>query len=101
MFINILGKWLYLTTSFLIYLISVSSKIGWIYNGNSNIFKPRRNSFAVSRTNCNIQGTKLFKSLRKFVADVYSILKRTHLKTFFHYIKNLHSKFISEEKNNG
>ena len=38
----------------------------------------------------------------RFVDDVYSILKRTHLENFFHYINNLHQniKFNMEEERN-
>ena len=38
-----------------------------------------------------------------FADDVYSILKRTHLESFFHHIKNLHQsiKFTVEEESNG
>ena len=38
----------------------------------------------------------------RFDDDVYSILKRTHLKNFFHHINNLHQniKFTMEEENN-
>ena len=37
----------------------------------------------------------------RFADDVYSILKRTHLKNFFHHINNLHQniKFTMEEEN--
>ena len=39
---------------------------------------------------------------KQFVDDVYSIIKRTHLETFFHHIKNLHQnfKFTMKEENN-
>ena len=39
----------------------------------------------------------------RFVDDVYSILKRTHLENFFHHINNLHQniKFTMEEESNG
>ena len=42
------------------------------------------------------------KVWEKFVDDVYSILKRTHLRTFFHCIRNLHPniEFIMEEEKN-
>ena len=38
----------------------------------------------------------------RFDYDVYSILKRTHLKSFFHHINNLHQniKFTMEEESN-
>ena len=40
------------------------------------------------------------KVWEQFVDDVYSILKRTHLKNFFHNINNLHQniKFTIEEE---
>ena len=40
---------------------------------------------------------------KRFVDDVYSILKRTHLENFFHHIKNLHQniKFTMKEESNG
>ena len=43
------------------------------------------------------------KVWEKFVDDVYSILKRTHLVNFFHLINNLpqNIKFIMEEESNG
>ena len=43
------------------------------------------------------------KVWERFVDDVYSILKRTHLKNFFHHINNLHqnTKFTIEEERNG
>ena len=43
------------------------------------------------------------KVWERFVDDVYSILKRTHLESFFHHIKNLHQsiKFTVEEESNG
>ena len=42
------------------------------------------------------------KFWERFVDDVYSILKRTHLKNFFRRIKNLHQniKFTMEEESN-
>ena len=42
------------------------------------------------------------KVWKRFVDDVYSILKRTHLENFFHHINNLHQniKFIMEEESN-
>ena len=41
--------------------------------------------------------------LERFVDDVYSIIKRTHLENFFHRIQNLHQKirFTMEEEING
>ena len=43
------------------------------------------------------------KVWERFVDDVYSILKRTHLENFFHHIKNLHQniKFTTEKERNG
>ena len=43
------------------------------------------------------------KVLERFVDDIYSILKHTHLENFFHHISNLHQniKFTMEEENNG
>ena len=43
------------------------------------------------------------KVCEKFVDNVYSILKRTHLENIFHHINNLHQniKFIMEEESNG
>ena len=43
------------------------------------------------------------KVWERFVDDVYSILKRTHLENFFHHINNLHQniKFTMEEGSNG
>ena len=43
------------------------------------------------------------KVWERFVNDVYSILKRTHLENFFHHINNLHQniKFTMEEESNG
>ena len=44
------------------------------------------------------------KVWERFVDDVYSILKRTHLETFFfHHINNLHQNitFTMEEESNG
>ena len=43
------------------------------------------------------------KVWERFVDDVYSIVKRTHLKNFFHRINNLHQniKFTMEEGSNG
>ena len=43
------------------------------------------------------------KVSERFVDDVYSILKRTHLENFFHHINNLHQniKFTMEEESNG
>ena len=43
------------------------------------------------------------KVWERFVDDVYSILKRTHLENFFHHISNLHQniKFTMEEESNG
>ena len=43
------------------------------------------------------------KVWERFVDDVYSILKRTHLENFFHHINNLHQniKFAMEEESNG
>ena len=40
---------------------------------------------------------------KQFVDDVYSIIKRAHLETFSHHIKNLHQnfKFTMKEENNG
>ena len=45
----------------------------------------------------------LAKVWERFVDNVYSILKRTHLENFFHYINNLHQniKFTMEEESNG
>ena len=42
------------------------------------------------------------KVWERFVDDVYSILKRTHLENFFHHIKNLDEniKFTMEEESN-
>ena len=43
------------------------------------------------------------KVWERFVDDVYSILKRKHLKNFFYHINNLHQndKFTMEEESNG
>ena len=43
------------------------------------------------------------KVLKRFVDDVYSILKRTQLENFFHHMNNLHQniKFTMEEESNG
>ena len=43
------------------------------------------------------------KVWERFVDDIYSFLKRTHLKNFFHHINNLHQniKFTMEEASNG
>ena len=43
------------------------------------------------------------KVWERFVDDVYSILKRTHLENVFHHINNLHQniKFTMEEESNG
>ena len=43
------------------------------------------------------------KVWEQFVDDVYSVLKRTHLKNFFNYINNLHQnmKLTMEEESNG
>ena len=43
------------------------------------------------------------KVWERFVDDVYSILKHTHLENFFHHINNLHQniKFTMEEESNG
>ena len=43
------------------------------------------------------------KVWERFVDDVYSILKRTHLENFFHHINNLHQnmKFTMEEESKG
>ena len=43
------------------------------------------------------------KVWEQFVDDIYSILKCTHLETFFHHINNLHQniKFTMEEESNG
>ena len=43
------------------------------------------------------------KVWERFVDDVYSILKRTHLENFFQHINNLHQniKFTMEEESNG
>ena len=43
------------------------------------------------------------KVWQRFVDDVYSIFKRTHLENFFHHINNLHQniKFTVEEESNG
>ena len=43
------------------------------------------------------------KVWERFVDDDYSILKRTHLERFFHYINNLYqnTKFTMEEESNG
>ena len=43
------------------------------------------------------------KVWERFVDDVYSILKRTHLENLFHHINNLHQniKFTMEEESNG
>ena len=43
------------------------------------------------------------KVWERFIDDVYSILKRTHLENFFHYFYSLHQniKFIMEEETNG
>ena len=40
---------------------------------------------------------------KRFVDDVYSIIKRTHLENFFHHINNLpqNIKFTMEEESNG
>ena len=42
------------------------------------------------------------KVWERFIDDVYSILKRTHLENFFHHISNLHQniKFTMEEESN-
>ena len=43
------------------------------------------------------------KVWERFVDDVYSILKRTHLENVFHHINNLHQniKFTMKEESNG
>ena len=43
------------------------------------------------------------KIWKRFVDDVYSILKHSHLENFFHHINNLHQnmKFTMEEERNG
>ena len=43
------------------------------------------------------------KVWERFVDDVYSILKLTHLENLFHHINNLHQniKFTTEEESNG
>ena len=43
------------------------------------------------------------KVWERFVDDVYSIVKRTHLENFFHHINNLYQniKFTMEEESNG
>ena len=43
------------------------------------------------------------KVWERFVDDVYSVLKRTHLENFFHHINNLYQniKFTMEEESNG
>ena len=43
------------------------------------------------------------KVWERFVDDVYSIFKRTHLENFFHHINNLHQniKFTMEEEKKG
>ena len=43
------------------------------------------------------------KTWERFVDDVYSIVKRTHLENFFHHISNIHQniKFTMEEESNG
>ena len=42
------------------------------------------------------------KVCEKFVDDVYSVLKRTHLENFLHHINNLYQnfKFAMEEESN-
>ena len=44
-----------------------------------------------------------FQKFGKQFDDVYSIIKRTHLETFFHHIKILHQniKFTMKEESNG
>ena len=52
---------------------------------------------------CYNYSTAPTKVWERFVTDVYSILKRTHLENFFHRINNLHQnfKFTMEEESNG
>ena len=47
--------------------------------------------------------TRAPKVLKKFVDDIYSILKRARFKSFFHQISKLHQdiKFTMEEEING
>ena len=55
--------------------------------------------YAGSWTCCNIYGTTPSRGLERFVDDVYSILKRTHLQNFFYHINNFYQniKFTNEE----
>ena len=48
----------------------------------------------------NLHPPKVWK---KYVDDVYAILKRRHLENLSHHIKNLHQniKFTMEEESNG
>ena len=43
------------------------------------------------------------KVWERFIDDIYSVLKRTHLENFSHQINNLHQniKFSMEEESNG
>ena len=43
------------------------------------------------------------KVWERFVNEIYSILKGSHLENFFHHINNLHQniKLIMEDKSNG
>ena len=43
------------------------------------------------------------KVWERFIDDIYSVLKRTHLENFSHHVNNLHQniKFSMEEESNG
>ena len=43
------------------------------------------------------------KVWERFIDDIYSVLKRTHLENFSHQVNNLHQniKFSMEEESNG
>ena len=69
---------------------------GLAYSITAEIYMQTQECIAISTA---LQPPKVWK---RFVDDVYYILKRTQLENFFHHLKNLHKniKFTREEESN-
>ena len=88
--------------NFRICLFSVNSKDGVAMGGpvSSTTAEADTQSYECAAITIALHPPKIWE---RFVDDVYSILKRTHLKNFFYHINNLHQndKFTMEEESNG
>ena len=115
MMTNLLGKRLYLKTSFLIYSIWFLTTTWYTFNSQfyqqtdgvamggpafSTTAETYMQAYERTAITTALHPPKVWE---RFVDDVYSILKRTHLEKLFHHINNIHQniKLTMEEESNG